>query len=245
VTSVAVVGGGIRLTAAYRLRTLLGGDAVITVFETTTRPRQAAHGRARRGAYDVGAEAFLARRPEMLTLLREIGLGERLAHPTKARAKIHAGGAVLSLASRHRDGRAGVGPTRCPECFRKRDCARSKPSRRYPSSGWPAVTWRSAPLLRERFGDDLVDRWSIRCSAACTPGERTARPARDDARAGVGDRFGAGSLTAAAASQLPAANQKTGHRARVRTVTGGLGTVIDRLVELSGAEIRTGFRCVR
>jgi len=84
---VAVVGGGVSgVVAAYRLRTLLGDAATITVFESAN----ALGGKLRTAEvaghrYDVGAEAFLARRPEAIALIKEIGLGEQLAHPTPAR----------------------------------------------------------------------------------------------------------------------------------------------------------------
>jgi protoporphyrinogen/coproporphyrinogen III oxidase len=75
---IAVVGGGITgLTAAYRLRSLLGSAAQITLIEGARRL-----GGAVRTVplgdlpLDVGAEAFLVRRPEATALVEELGLGE-------------------------------------------------------------------------------------------------------------------------------------------------------------------------
>ncbi|NUS63623.1 MAG: protoporphyrinogen oxidase, partial [Saccharothrix sp.] len=91
---VAVVGGGISgLAAAHRLRRLLGPQAVITVVEQSDR----LGGKLRTAevggrSYDVGAEAFLHRRPEAVDLVVELGLAEQVVHPTKAPASIHAAG---------------------------------------------------------------------------------------------------------------------------------------------------------
>ncbi|MGH3836632.1 MAG: NAD(P)-binding protein, partial [Pseudonocardiaceae bacterium] len=77
---VAVVGGGISgLTAAYRLRTLLGPTAEIVLVEGSRRLGGALRTVQLGGvALDVGAEAFLTRRPEALGLIEELGLGGQL-----------------------------------------------------------------------------------------------------------------------------------------------------------------------
>ncbi len=84
---VAVVGGGISgLVAAYRLRGALGPDARIVVLERSPR----LGGKLRtvdlaNGPVDVGAEAFIARRPEVPALLDELGLSDQVVHPSGAR----------------------------------------------------------------------------------------------------------------------------------------------------------------
>ncbi|MFD4295507.1 protoporphyrinogen oxidase [Rhodococcus sp. NPDC058505] len=93
-TTIAVVGGGISgLVAAYRLRTTLGPDARIVVLEASDR----FGGKLRTvpiadGPVDVGAEAFLVRRPEVLDLLTELGLSDQVEHPSGARPLIWADG---------------------------------------------------------------------------------------------------------------------------------------------------------
>ena len=91
--TVAVVGGGVSgLAAAHRLRALLGPAAAITVLERRDRLGGVLRTVDLAGVpFDVGAEAFLARRPEVPALLAELGLGAPLA-PTGART---AGGPVF------------------------------------------------------------------------------------------------------------------------------------------------------
>ncbi|NUT51331.1 MAG: FAD-dependent oxidoreductase, partial [Saccharothrix sp.] len=99
---VAVVGGGISgLAAAYRLRERLGPTAEITVVEQADR----LGGKLRTievggHAYDVGAEAFLRRRPEAADLVAELGLADQVVHPTTAPSAIHAGGGTRPIPAR-------------------------------------------------------------------------------------------------------------------------------------------------
>ncbi|WP_137811408.1 NAD(P)-binding protein, partial [Gordonia sp. GAMMA] len=63
---IAIVGGGISgLTAAYRLRRALGPDAHLDLLEASGRVGGVLHTTTVGGrAVDVGAEAFIVRRPE-------------------------------------------------------------------------------------------------------------------------------------------------------------------------------------
>jgi oxygen-dependent protoporphyrinogen oxidase len=238
VKRVAVVGGGVSgLTAAYRLRRLLGESAEIVVFEKTKTPGGKLRTAELAGVpYDVGAEAFLVRRPEMLGLARELGLD--VVNPTKARAKIHAGGTVTGLppgtvmgVPASAESVAGV----LSEAGRRAvEAEPSLPELRLPGGDLPL-----GPLLRERFGDELVDRLvdpllgGVYAGGADGLGLRATMPGLAAAVAA-----GAGSLTAAAKAQLPAS---PGSAPVFGTVPGGLGTLVDRLTELSGAELRTGL----
>lgn len=91
---VAVVGGGITgLVAAYRVRTALGPDAQITIVEASDR----LGGTLRTvdiagGPLDVGAEAFIGRRPEVPELMAELGITDQLVHPAGKRPSIYSGG---------------------------------------------------------------------------------------------------------------------------------------------------------
>ena len=75
---------------------MLGASAQITVLE-----RRGGLGGVLRTIdlagvpYDVGAEAFLVRRPELTALLAELGLAA--VHPTSAAATVRAGGRTVPL----------------------------------------------------------------------------------------------------------------------------------------------------
>ncbi|OZC99646.1 protoporphyrinogen oxidase [Rhodococcus sp. 06-235-1A] len=95
----AVVGGGISgLVAAYRLRQACGPAAEITLVEESTRLggtlRTAEVGTE---SLDVGAEAFIGRRPEVPALLAELGLSNQLVHPSSARPLVYSGGRTHAL----------------------------------------------------------------------------------------------------------------------------------------------------
>ncbi|RFD25961.1 protoporphyrinogen oxidase [Mycobacterium uberis] len=90
--SYCVVGGGISgLTAAYRLRATVGNDATITVFDPSDRLGGVLRTERVGGQpMDLGAEAFVLRRPEMPALLAELGLsGLQRASTTGVRPLIY------------------------------------------------------------------------------------------------------------------------------------------------------------
>lgn len=95
---VAVVGAGITgLAAAWRLAT--GSEPVrVTVLESG----EQVGGKLRLAqieglGVDVGAEAMLARRPEAVGLVREVGLGPDLVHPVTTQASVVRGGTLRPL----------------------------------------------------------------------------------------------------------------------------------------------------
>lgn len=96
---VAVVGAGISgLVAAYRLRAALGAELELVLVEERARIGGTLHtGILAGGPMDLGAEAFVGRRPEIPALLRELGLEDQLVHPSGRRPLIWSGGAVHPL----------------------------------------------------------------------------------------------------------------------------------------------------
>ncbi|MFI6355768.1 protoporphyrinogen oxidase [Streptomyces sp. NPDC050743] len=97
---VVVIGAGIAgLAAAHRL---LGRGTRVTVLEAADRvggkllPGEIAGVRV-----DLGAESMLARRPEAVTLAREVGLAERLQPPATATASIWTRGALRPMPKGH------------------------------------------------------------------------------------------------------------------------------------------------
>lgn len=95
---VVVVGGGIAgLTCAWELVRAVPGVRV-TVVDAADRPG----GKLRREpvagvALDVGAESVLARRPEALTLIGELGLDDAVEHPVATHASVWSRGELHRL----------------------------------------------------------------------------------------------------------------------------------------------------
>ncbi|SFO12355.1 oxygen-dependent protoporphyrinogen oxidase [Pseudonocardia ammonioxydans] len=256
---VAVVGGGISgLAAAHRLRTLLGDSAEITVLEQRPHLGGVLQTVDLAGApFDVGAEAFLVRRPEMPALLDEIGLSASLTHPTGATATIRAGGRTVGLP---RGTLMGV-PGRDAELDGVLSDAglasvAAEPDR--PLSWEPGGDAALGGMLRERFGPEVVDRIAdpllggVYAGRVDTLGLRATVPALADAL-----DAGASSLTEAASAGMTTSGQRAGTLAAgpargaaasqpaapgpvFGAVRGGYRAVIGALVAASSATVRTG-----
>ncbi|MCA4744415.1 NAD(P)-binding protein, partial [Mycobacterium avium] len=97
--SYCVVGGGISgLTAAYRLRVAAGDDAVITLLDPAPRLGGILRTEPVGGVpMDLGAEAFVLRRPELPALLSELNLTGRQRVSTGARPLIYSRGRLHPL----------------------------------------------------------------------------------------------------------------------------------------------------
>lgn len=235
---IAVVGGGISgLTAAYRLRTLLGDTAELTVFEATDRLGGKLYTADVAGVpFDVGAEAFLARRPEAIALIEELGLAGHLVHPTEVRATVRAGERTVPLPARtllgvpaDADAVAGV--------LSEKGAAAVAAERELPPLSLAGADMSLGGLLRDRFGDELVDRLvdpllgGVYAGGADGLGLRAVLPVLADAV-----EAGAGSLTEAVARLLPASSDAP----VFGTLREGMSCLAERLVERSGALIRFG-----
>jgi oxygen-dependent protoporphyrinogen oxidase len=181
--SYCVVGGGISgLTAAYRLRVAVGDEASITLFDPADRLGGVLRTEQVGGVpIDVGAEAFVVRRPEMLALLAELGLANRHVGTTGARPLIYSQDrlhplppATLTGIPSSAESMAGL--------VNDATLARiaSEPSRpfRWQPGGDPAV----AVLVADRFGDQVVARsvdpmlGGVYAGSAATIGVRSAAP---------------------------------------------------------------------
>jgi oxygen-dependent protoporphyrinogen oxidase len=238
---VGVVGGGVSgLAAAYRLRRLLGPEAEIMVIEQSGRLGGKLRTVELAGVdYDVGAEAFLIRRPEATSLIAELGLTGEVVHPSRARSTVLAGGVTRYLPGRTVMGvpanADAVRDLLSPEGLRRVADERDQAPVRLAGADTGLGS-----LLRGRFGTELVDRLvdpllgGVYAGGVDGLGLRATLPML----AAALDQ-GAGSLTEAAAMALPEA-ELTESVPVFGTLRGGLGTLIDRLVTLSGAEVRLG-----
>ncbi|MCK0111866.1 protoporphyrinogen oxidase [Ornithinimicrobium sp. F0845] len=96
-----VIGGGISgLAAAWELVQHVPGSEV-TVLDAADRPGGKLRGETVGGVtVDVGAESVLARRPEAVDLIGEVGLGGRMVHPTGASAAIWSRGGLHPIPRR-------------------------------------------------------------------------------------------------------------------------------------------------
>ncbi|MFP5072864.1 FAD-dependent oxidoreductase [Pseudonocardia nantongensis] len=244
VPRVAVVGGGISgLAATHRLRTRLGPSAEIVVLEQRDRLGGVLHTVDLAGTpFDVGAEAFLVRRPEFTDLLSELGRSDALTHPTAATATIRAGGRTVGLP---RGTLMGVpGPDAALDgVLSPGDLARvaAEPSR--PLTWEPGSDVALGALLRERFGPEIVDRVADPLLGGVYAGRVDALGLRATAPAlAAALDAGAGSLTEAAGAGMAESGQRAGTLAGpvFGAVRGGYRELIAALAAAGGATVRTG-----
>ncbi|RDI64655.1 protoporphyrinogen oxidase [Nocardia pseudobrasiliensis] len=180
---VAVVGGGISgLVAAYRLRTALGEALELTLVERSERVGGILYtGEIDGEPVDLGAEAFVGRRPEIPALLRELGLEEQLVFPAGLRPLIWSRGTAHPLPERTLMG-IPAGPDAVAGLVDEATLARiaDEPSR--------PLRWERGDdvsvgtLVAERFGEQVVRRsvdpllGGVYAGLADTIGVRAALP---------------------------------------------------------------------
>lgn len=229
--SYCVVGGGISgLVAAYRLRVAAGDDASITLFDPADRLGGILRTEWVGGQpMDVGAEAFVLRRPEMPALLAELGLSDLQRTPTGVRPLIYSAGrthplptgTVVGIPS-SADSVAGLVDE---EALARISSEPARPLRWQPGSD-PTV----AELVADRFGQQVVARSvdpllsGVYAGSAATIGLRAAVPSV----AAALDR-GAANLTEAVRRGMPPASNAPIFGA----VAGGYRVLVDELVRRS------------
>ena len=228
-----VVGGGISgLVAAYRLRLAAGPDASITLFDPADRLGGVLRTeRIGNQAVDVGAEAFVARRPEVPALLAELGLGARQVGTTGVRPLIYSGGRLhpmpqgtLQGIPAHAASMAGL----VDAAVEARIAEESARPFSWRPGGDPSV----AEVVGDRFGEQVVARSvdpllaGVYAGSAATIGLRSAVPplaAALDA--------GAPTLTEAVRRALPPPSTGSVFGA----VDGGYRVLLDALVSRAQA----------
>lgn len=227
-----IVGGGISgLVAAYRLRVGLGPDASITVLDPADRLGGVLRTERICGqSMDVGAEAFVARRPEVPALLAELGLSGKQIGTSGARPLIYSEGRLHPLPA---DTVNGI-PSRPAALAGLVDDATIRwmlDEPRRPLSWLRGADPAVADLVGERFGEQVVVRSvdpllaGVYAGSAATIGIRAAAPTV----AAALDR-GARSLTEAVSAAVPP--PLTG--SVFGAVEGGYAELVNELVHRSG-----------
>ncbi|WP_396929073.1 protoporphyrinogen oxidase [Mycolicibacterium sp.] len=226
-----VVGGGISgLVAAYRLRVLAGPEAEITVFDPADRLGGILRTERIAGQpMDIGAEAFVVRRPEMPALLSELGLAGRHISTTGVRPTIYSQGRLHPLPP---DTVNGI-PTSAASVTGLVDDATiaqmaAEPSRplHWQTGADPAV----GAVVADRFGEQVVARSvdpmlsGVYAGSAATIGIRSAVPTLAAAL-----DAGAASLTDAGRRALPGSTRGPVFGA----IDGGYQVLLDTLVTRS------------
>lgn len=231
VPTYVVVGGGVSgLAAAYRLRCAVGDRATITVFDPADRLGGVLRTETLCGqAVDIGAEAFIARRPEVPALLRELGLADRQVSPTGVGTTIYSGGRLHPLPPGTVNGIPGSAASMAglvDEMTVARIAAEPDRPLQWRPGADPAV----GALVAERFGEQVVARSvdpmlsGVYAGSAATIGLRSAVPtvaAALDA--------GADNLTAAVRRAVPGSTSGPVFGA----VAGGYRVLLEELVRRS------------
>ncbi|WP_328397279.1 protoporphyrinogen oxidase [Nocardia sp. NBC_00416] len=230
---IAVIGGGISgLVAAYRLGRSLGESADITVIDSRDRLGGVLRTSEIGGEpVDLGAEAFVGRRPEVPDLLRELGIADQLVHPAGLRPLIWSGGRTHPLPERTlmgipSDARGVEGLVDAETLVR----IATEPDR--PLDWRPGADTDVFSLVAERFGAQTVARsvdpllGGVYAGSARSIGVRAALPTL----AAALDR-GATSLTAAVSAALPPPSDAPVFGA----LRDGYGTLIRALTDRTAA----------
>jgi oxygen-dependent protoporphyrinogen oxidase len=238
---VVIVGGGIAgLAAGYFLR-----DVTASVIVLDAAPRlggKLAISDVAGIAVDAGAEALLARRPEAIDLITEIGLADRLVYPGTTTARIWTRGEFRSLPRRQFMGVPGdftelehAKILSAPGLARAREDARLPET---PRNGDVPV----ADYVSARFGREVVDRLVEPLLGGVYAGrpEELSYEATLPALAGASLRHR--SLADSVNALLGPAVQAPAGQPQARVFTSladGLGTLPLALAQASGAVVRT------
>ncbi len=240
----AIVGGGVAgLAAAFLLR-----DAGLTVTVLEGSPRlggKLAVSEVGGVDVDAGAEALLARRPEGVGLIAELGLSGELRRPGTTSAGIWTRGEVRPLPRRQFMGvPADFDELAAAGLLSDGGLARARQDAEQPADPPDAGDVSVTERVGRRMGQELVDRvvepllggvYAGRCEDLSF--QATLAPL-----AAAAPRYP--SLSEAAASLLPAPSAPSAPSAPppapvFTTLAGGLGSLPPALAGASGAEVRT------
>jgi oxygen-dependent protoporphyrinogen oxidase len=223
-----ILGGGISgLVAAYRIRVAAGADAEIVILDPADRLGGVLRTEQLGGQpVDVGAEAFVARRPEVGALMAELGLAGKQIATTGVRPAIYSQDRLHPLPAGAVNGIPGTAESVAG--LVDRACVATIAAEAQRPLSWRAGDDPSVGhLVADRFGEQVVARSvdpmlsGVYAGSAATIGLRSAVP-------GVAAALdaGAGSLTAAVRRALPPSTAGPVFAA----VAGGYQVLLDALV---------------
>ncbi|MBA4505174.1 protoporphyrinogen oxidase [Corynebacterium sanguinis] len=152
---IAIVGAGLAgLTAAYELR-----EHDVDVYEATDRIGGKLHTVAfEAGPTDMGAEAFLAHRADMVDFVAELGLTGSLVEPSGLGSLVYTGGSAKPLP---RGGVMGIPSSgqAVAHLVSAETASRIDAESTAPGFTWDTEGDRSVgELVRARYGDEVADR---------------------------------------------------------------------------------------
>ena len=235
-----VIGGGISgLAAAWELIQHVDGHQV-TIVDASDRPGGKLRSLSVAGVrIDAGAESVLARRPEAVDLINEVGLGPDLVHPTSARASIWSRGALTPVPRRTLLG-VPADPTDLAGLLTATEVARIGAEE---ATTLTAQDVSVGQLVADRLGDAVVDRLVEPLVGGVYAGHARLISAAAAAPALLAAARAGESLVAAAARALPAPDSSAPPRPVFAGLDGGLHrlpeVLAQRLVE-RGVTIRSG-----
>ncbi len=223
-----ILGGGISgLVAAYRIRAAVGADDEIVLLDPTDRLGGVLRTEQLGGQpMDVGAEAFVARRPEVGALMAELGLAGTQIATTGVRPTIYSQDRLHPLPAGAVNGIPGTAESVAGLVDRACVATIAAEAQR-PLSWRPGDDPSVGQLVADRFGEQVVARSvdpmlsGVYAGSAATIGLRSAAPTLAAAL-----DAGAGSLTAAVRRALPPSTAGPVFAA----VAGGYRVLLDALV---------------
>ncbi|WP_018023897.1 protoporphyrinogen oxidase [Corynebacterium ulceribovis] len=254
-TTVAIVGAGISgLTAAWSVRRELPAAQII-VFEGEAQ----AGGKLRTtdmatGPVEIGAEAWLAVRPEITDLVRRLDLSDHVVEPSQASSALYCNGALHDMPKATLMGipasSESVAGLVDADTAAKID-AEGDPAKAIPLPWEPGDDMLLGTLIRERLGQQVVDHIAspliggVYSALADDLGVRAAVPqlAQElDTMIAEGEPASVTGAVSRIIARRPTLQPGAGRKAVFNTLSCGYRELIDALIDRSDAEVRYGTR---
>lgn len=237
---IVVIGGGIAgLAAAFTVLDRTPGAEVVVLEAASRVGGKLATAEVAGVEVDTGAEALLARRPEGLDLLRQLGLDDQLIVPQTTAASVWAGAAPHPLPARTMLGiPADLDAARASGLLGPAALARLAAEPDAPPLPPIADDLAVGELVRSRLGDEVLDRLVEPLLGGVYAGHSNSLSLRASMPALAARLARGGSLIRAAQEVVAAGAGASGPV--FASLTGGLGQLAYRLGDWPGLTVRTG-----